>query len=182
MEVAAGEQRAGWTSSIYPEVEPGASTPRPSAKPCAASEAGVLRGPQAGIVPDVSSARGITGYFRDVSTPLPGDSVCLLPWQQLALTTDGEALVHMRCFDFRVGGFPEEDLSALFNGERMRRFRAALRKSGYCLPGCDRCPCALAPGDPAGGPERPRLRATRRLPPAAGKMFLSPAGEAIMVS
>ena len=158
MAVASGEQQAGWTSSIYPEVDPGSVDPAALAETLRGiRRRGCAAARRLAIFPDVSSAREIADYFSSAGAPLPGNSTCLIPWQQLALTTDGEALVHMRCFDYRVGSFPGEDLSALFNGERMRRFRETLRAADYCLPGCTRCACALAP--PVIRPATPSARA-----------------------
>ncbi len=132
------------TSSIYPQSHPD------RVDPAALSETlRTLRRRGCGaarrmmILPDVASEREIADYFSCAGVPLTGNSACHVPWQQLALTTDGEALIHMRCFDYRLGCFPDEDLASLFNGERMRRFRETLRKSDYCLPECTRCACAL---------------------------------------
>jgi len=95
------------------------------------------------LAPNVRTAAELRAYFAADPERLPGNDACFEPWQSLAMLTDGEMRVDMRCTDASLGRFPDESLAALFTGPRIRRFRETLRAWDYCMPACRRCGCAL---------------------------------------
>jgi len=94
---------------------------------------------QVNLIPPIEDEEQIRKYFNTNGEKLAGNSRCVLPWHQLAFTTDGKILIHMRCFDFIYGDFTKKGIKEIFLGDKINDFRKKLIKSNFCFPACTRC-------------------------------------------
>jgi Fe-coproporphyrin III synthase len=89
------------------------------------------------IQPGISAASTLQAYYREPARFLHGQR-CTMPWQTAMVIADGSVIVRNRCYHVVFGNIFEEPLLAIWNGERFRSFRRALRTTGV-FPACARC-------------------------------------------
>lgn len=95
--------------------------------------------PELAIVPDLESVSDLEVYYRE---PLRfiGGRACTDPWRMMMVRTDGTVIpAHGRCYDVPVGRVTETGLAEIWNHDRYRGFRTALKDEGGSLPACARC-------------------------------------------
>lgn len=89
------------------------------------------------IQPPVEDEAGLRAYYREPARFLRGRR-CAMPWQTAMVIPDGGVIVRNRCYHVVFGNIFEQPLMEIWNNERYRAFRAALRAEG-AFPACSRC-------------------------------------------
>ena len=80
----------------------------------------------------------IDTYYKDLDIPVR--SHCSVPWSQANIDYDGGVHFCADYPDYKLGNIKDEPFFEIFNGERARRFRNALKASPKgVFPGCVRC-------------------------------------------
>ncbi len=80
----------------------------------------------------------IDTYYGDLKAPVR--TRCSVPWSQANIDYDGGVHFCADYPDYKLGNIKDEDFFDIFNGERARRFRGALKASPQgVFPGCVRC-------------------------------------------
>jgi len=92
------------------------------------------------FLPDLS-IDDIPVYYRDPSKMF-GYNNCVAPWLTAEIMPNGDVAPCRDYPDYIVGNIREEGIVDIFNGERFRKFRKALRDCGGLFPICARC-CGL---------------------------------------
>lgn len=89
------------------------------------------------LQPAVADPDALRIYYREPARFLHGRR-CTMPWQTAMIIPDGSVIVRNRCYHVVFGSIFEQGLLEIWNGERFRAFRAALRGAG-AFPACTRC-------------------------------------------
>lgn len=89
------------------------------------------------IQPGLTYAAELAAYYQEPERFLRGRR-CSMPWQTAMVIADGSVIVRNRCYHVVFGNIFEQPLLDIWNGERFRSFRAALRTAG-AFPACARC-------------------------------------------
>jgi len=89
-------------------------------------------GPRVMFFPSVARNRW-RGYYLDLTHPFK--ELCTAPWTRMRLLADGK---FEPCLHYVVGNVVDQPLWELWNGDRMRRFRRAVRRARL-FPACARC-------------------------------------------
>lgn len=92
------------------------------------------------VQPDLKYA-DLASYYKDPSDFL-GYGPCLVPWMAVHIMPNGDVSPCMDFPDYIVGNIMQESLHDIWNGERYRAFRKALKENGGTFPICSRC-CGL---------------------------------------
>lgn len=88
-------------------------------------------------VPALNPAK-IDTYYGDLEVPVR--TRCSVPWSQANIDYDGGVHFCADYPDYKLGNIKDEDFFDIFNGERAKRFRCALKASPQgVFPGCVRC-------------------------------------------
>jgi radical SAM protein with 4Fe4S-binding SPASM domain len=91
-------------------------------------------------IPNLPDETAIREYYQNPSS-LFGFRRCLAPYYMALILPNGEVATCRDYPDFVAGNIREQPLPEIFNNERYRRFRRALKKEGL-FPICARC-CGL---------------------------------------
>jgi Fe-coproporphyrin III synthase len=86
---------------------------------------------------DLSSREQVNAYYRSQEQVI-AYSRCLVPWSRATILANGDMVIHNRCFYYLTGNIFKESFNGVWNGERYRFFRRALKKIGL-FPVCARC-------------------------------------------
>lgn len=92
------------------------------------------------LVPDLDY-EDIPRYYADASETFGYDR-CVYPWLVTDIMPNGDVAPCRDYPDYVVGNIKEESLLDIFDGERYRKFRTALKEAGGLFPICSRC-CGL---------------------------------------
>jgi radical SAM protein with 4Fe4S-binding SPASM domain len=77
-------------------------------------------------------------YYRDLAAPVR--ERCSVPWSQANIDYDGDVHFCADYPDYVLGNIKDAPFFDIYNGDRARRFRQALKGSpGGVFPGCVRC-------------------------------------------
>jgi radical SAM protein with 4Fe4S-binding SPASM domain len=91
-------------------------------------------------IPNLPDEAAIREYYQNPSS-LFGFRRCLAPYYMALILPNGDVATCRDYPDFVAGNIREQPLREIFNNERYRRFRRALKKEGL-FPICARC-CGL---------------------------------------
>lgn len=83
------------------------------------------------------SQERVCDYYRNPERFM-GSSRCLIPWTRATVLANGDTAIHNRCFHYRTGNIFHDSFDGIWNGDRYRAFRRALRGKGL-FPVCARC-------------------------------------------
>jgi radical SAM protein with 4Fe4S-binding SPASM domain len=83
----------------------------------------------------------IPRYYQEPANTFGYDR-CVYPWIVTDIMPNGDVVPCRDYPDYVVGNIKEDSIANIFNGERYRRFRRALKESGGLFPICARC-CGL---------------------------------------
>jgi radical SAM protein with 4Fe4S-binding SPASM domain len=83
----------------------------------------------------------IPRYYQEPANTFGYDR-CVYPWIVTDIMPNGDVVPCRDYPDYVVGNIKEDSIADIFNGERYRRFRRALKESGGLFPICARC-CGL---------------------------------------
>ena len=93
------------------------------------------------FIPDLKKDADIVRYYQN-----PGDffgyGPCISPWFVAELMPNGDVAPCRDYPDYITGNLMEASFLDIWNGERYRKFRQALRNNGGTFPICSRC-CGL---------------------------------------
>lgn len=92
------------------------------------------------LIPNLRYA-DIGRYYREPANTL-GYSRCVYPWLVTDIMPNGDVVPCRDYPDYVVGNIAENSMVDIFNSERYRKFRKALKESGGLFPICARC-CGL---------------------------------------
>jgi MoaA/NifB/PqqE/SkfB family radical SAM enzyme len=92
------------------------------------------------FIPDLS-IENIARYYQEPGNFF-GYGKCITPWLITELMPNGDVAPCRDYPDYVVGNIRESGLLEIFNNERYRKFRLALKDSGGVFPICARC-CGL---------------------------------------
>ncbi len=92
------------------------------------------------FTPDLKSQKELNEYYT-VHTKKFGNETCFVPWKYSQILANGDVTVLTRCFDVTFGNIFEDRFVDIWNGDKLRNFRNALKKNRY-FPACIRC-CGL---------------------------------------
>ena len=99
------------------------------------------------IKPNLKTLTDIYKYFDVAGEVLPGNDVCATPYNQLAVSTNGDVYWHMRCYnDYKLGNIYENDLNDIFYGYSAALFRSEFKNANMCMAACTRC-CGIMSND-----------------------------------
>lgn len=87
------------------------------------------------FLPDLTEREELDGYYHDINHEFEETS-CSNPWIHVTITPKG---VVTPCMEYPIGNVRDESFPAIWNGERFRKFRAELKKSGLFPGYCQRC-------------------------------------------
>ncbi|MBI4320980.1 MAG: radical SAM protein [Chloroflexi bacterium] len=91
------------------------------------------------VVPFLKGEKGIREWYTGVGS-IRGMR-CVFPWAFLYVKPNGD-VAPCEFINYRLGNVLYDDVGAIWNGSRARRFRRSLKKGMF--PGCTRC-CELLP-------------------------------------
>ena len=84
------------------------------------------------IKPNLKTLSDIYKYFNVSGEALTGNDVCATPFNQLAVSTNGNVYWHMRCYnDYKLGNINESGLYEIFHGYHATVFRSEFKKFQY---------------------------------------------------
>jgi radical SAM protein with 4Fe4S-binding SPASM domain len=87
----------------------------------------------------------INTYYKDLEVPVR--THCSVPWSQANIDYDGGVHFCADYPDYKLGNIKEQGFFEIYNGERARKFRLALKESPEGMfPGCVRCYQAMLCG------------------------------------
>ncbi len=92
------------------------------------------------FIPDIS-IEDIPKYYTDPSYMFGYDN-CVAPWLIAEVMPNGDVAPCRDYPDYVVGNICEDSIVNIFNNERYRKFRTALKEEGGLFPICARC-CGL---------------------------------------
>jgi radical SAM protein with 4Fe4S-binding SPASM domain len=92
------------------------------------------------LIPDLPYD-DIPRYYAEPSNTFGYDR-CVYPWMVTDIMPNGDVVPCRDYPDYVVGNINAESIVDIFNGERYRRFRIALKEEGGLFPICARC-CGL---------------------------------------
>jgi Fe-coproporphyrin III synthase len=97
--------------------------------------------------PNLEKFSDIAKYFNTAGKALSGHDVCSTPFNQLAVSTNGDVYWHMRCYnDYKLGNINNDTLYDIFYGFNAEIFRNEFKKSECCMAACTRC-CGIMGSD-----------------------------------
>ncbi len=83
----------------------------------------------------------IPRYYEEPANTF-GHDRCVYPWIVTDIMPNGDVVPCRDYPDYVVGNITEDSIVNIFNGERYRKFRTALKEAGGLFPICARC-CGL---------------------------------------
>jgi radical SAM protein with 4Fe4S-binding SPASM domain len=89
--------------------------------------------------PKTISAKNYRAYFSKKLEDMDDyRQRCFFPWMYAEIAATGDLTPCHTFYDYPIGNVKEESLSAIWNGERLAKFRLALRDHGL-FPACSGC-------------------------------------------
>jgi len=92
------------------------------------------------LIPDLPY-EDIPRYYQEPANTFGYDR-CVYPWLVTDIMPNGDVVPCRDYPDYVVGNIQEDSILDIFNGERYRKFRKALKEAGGLFPICARC-CGL---------------------------------------
>jgi len=92
------------------------------------------------LIPDLGY-EDIPRYYQEPANTF-GYERCVYPWMATDIMPNGDVAPCRDYPDYVVGNIKEDSIINIFNGERYRKFRTALKEAGGLFPICARC-CGL---------------------------------------
>lgn len=93
------------------------------------------------FIPDLKHDTDIVEYYKNPGNFF-GYGPCISPWFVSEVMPNGDVAPCRDYPDYITGNLMEESLLDIWNGERYRKFRTALKNNGGTFPICSRC-CGL---------------------------------------
>lgn len=98
--------------------------------------------------PKLTEVDQLQEYYSEQGAKIKNLSSCSVPWNGIAIATDGSCYWHMRCFnDYVLGNANDNSLNEIYFGKQATYFREKLEDNDYCFPACTRC-CGVMPVSP----------------------------------
>ena len=93
------------------------------------------------FIPNLKQDRDVVEYYKNPGNFF-GYGPCISPWFVAEVMPNGDVAPCRDYPDYLTGNLMEQPLMDIWNGERYRAFRQALKKNGGTFPICARC-CGL---------------------------------------
>jgi MoaA/NifB/PqqE/SkfB family radical SAM enzyme len=89
--------------------------------------------------PDLSSYEDLKRYFNVKGEKISADQKCEIYNLNLAIKTNGDIYLHMRCLPYVLGNVNEMSLDEIYESDKAQVFFNELSSADYCFPVCTRC-------------------------------------------
>ncbi|MDP8246851.1 MAG: radical SAM protein [Candidatus Tritonobacter lacicola] len=89
------------------------------------------------FAPDLKTAVEMDDFYNRPGKIL-AKNYCPIPWTVSQVIANGDVIPLTRCFDVVLGNIYRQSFAEIWRGEKMQRFRRALKKQGL-FPVCTRC-------------------------------------------